>query len=440
MKREIPQRESKGFAPVPKGEKEESGLIKTRGGQTFFQPHICKNLIFRPHVQKKRFPRGAGKGDGKMVRGDWLDLMLKIADPVLRNLAEGKLHEVLPVEKSSREPYACLEAFGRTIAGLAPWLELENLQGEEGAKQQEYRALALVCIDKAIDPSSPDLMNFSEGYGQSLVDAAYLANALLRAPNALLSSLSPRVKRNLADCLISTRKFIPCSTNWLFFSAIVEAALFKMGEAWQVYPVERAIDSFEKWYKGDGMYGDGQYFHMDYYNSYAIHPMYVDVLQTFAPVSPRCSDLLPAVLRRARRYAAIQERLISPEGTYPATGRSLCYRFGAFQALGQAALYHNLPAEISPAQVRCALSAVIERTVKGGMFDEKGFLKTGLIGSQPALGEGYICVGSLYMCEAVFLPLGLSPNDPFWASPDEDWTNKKIWAGENVPCDEAVDV
>ncbi len=374
-----------------------------------------------------------------MVRKDWLGLMLKIADPVLQSLAEGKLHEKLPVEKEGRRLYAHLEAFARTLAGMAPWLELEGLTGEEAELQKRYRALALVCIDRATDPLSPDCMNFTEGYGQSLVDAAYLAYALVRAPKALVAPLEERVRKNLACALVSTRKFIPCATNWLFFPALVEAALYRMGEEFCVYPVDRAIEAFEGWYKGDGMYGDGEFFHMDYYNSYAIQPMYVDLLKTFAPISPRCSDLLPAVLKRASRYAAIQERLISPEGTYPMTGRSLAYRFGAFQALVHAALQDNLPEGLSPAQVRCAVSAVMERTVRGGMFDENGFLKTGVIGSQPSLGEHYICVGSLYMCEAAFLPLGLLPAHPFWSAPDEPWTNKKIWEGVDLPCDEAVD-
>ena len=162
-------------------------------------------------------------------------------------------------------------------------------------------------------------------------------------------------------------------------------------------------------------------------------------MQVFAPHVPAYAALLPKVKKRARRYAAIQERLISPEGTYPMTGRSLCYRFGAFQALAHAALSGNLPEELSPAQVRCGISAVMERTVKGGMFDEKGFLKVGVIGNQPSLGEHYICVGSVYMCVAAFLPLGLSPAHPFWSAPDEPWTNKKIWEGADLPCDEAVD-
>ena len=80
-----------------------------------------------------------------------------------------------------------------------------------------------------------------------------------------------------------------------------------------------------QWYKGDGVYGDGENFHWDYYNSYVIQPMLLEILHT--PGNEKA--LYAEVLKRAQRYAAIQERLISPEGTYPAVGRSLAYRFGA---------------------------------------------------------------------------------------------------------------
>ena len=34
------------------------------------------------------------------------------------------------------------------------------------------------------------------------------------------------------------------------------------------------------WYKGDGVYGDGPPFHWDYYNSFVIQPMLLNILAT----------------------------------------------------------------------------------------------------------------------------------------------------------------
>ena len=97
-----------------------------------------------------------------------------------------------------------------------------------------------------------------------------------------------------------------------------------------------------------------------------------------------------------------------------------------------------IPEKVSPAQIRCALTAVLRRCDEGGMFDKDGWLRPGVYGYQPSLGEDYINVGSLYLCSAVFLPLGLSADDPFWADADEMWTQKKIWSGEDLPCDRAL--
>jgi hypothetical protein len=65
-------------------------------------------------------------------------------------------------------------------------------------------------------------------------------------------------------------------------------------------------------------------------------------------------------------------------------------------------------------------------------FDDGGWLRIGLAGHQPELGDGYISTGSLYLTSAAFLPLGLLPEDGFWSGPDEPWTSQLIWGGENV--------
>ena len=372
----------------------------------------------------------------------WLEAMWKIAGPVLESAARGALKQELPVPfHQDRAPYAPLEAFGRTLCGVAPWLELEGLTGEEAARQQQWRAWAVEGLERAVDPASPGRMAFDLP-GQTLVDAAFLSHALLRAPRQLAGKLVPKAKERLISALKATRATNPCRTNWLLFSAMVESALRLLGcTDFDRMRIDYAVRMFQLWYKGDGVYGDGEPFHADYYNSFVIHPMLLDILAANPDLEQDYPALYRLALDRAARYGAILERLIGPDGSYPVVGRSITYRFGAFQLLSQLALQHRLGGEgPSPAQVRCGLTAVLRRVMAApGMFDASGWLQPGVYGLQPNLAEGYINTGSLYLCCAFFLPLGLPDSDPFWAMPDEPWTAKRVWEGCIVPIDHSID-
>lgn len=376
------------------------------------------------------------------VREYYVSSLTKIADPVLVALSENKLREKMPVEKSpgawdDRTHVTYLEAFGRLLSGMAPWLELGPDNTREGKLRKKYIQLAQKGIHNATNPESADFMNFTDDR-QPLVDAAFLAQALLRAPNQLWKPLSEETKQNVIAALESTRQIKPYYSNWLLFSAMVEAALLKYDNSADRFRLEQPLNKHMEWYLGDGIYGDGPNFHWDYYNSFVIQPMMLDILKTMQEAGIDREKDYNEVLRRAKRYADIQERLISPEGTYPPIGRSLAYRFGAFQLLSQIALWQELPEEIEPAQVRSALYAVIKNQLEAeGTFDEHGWLQIGLYGHQPNIGEGYISTGSLYLCSEAFLILGLKPDDPLWSNAPEAWTQKKIWSGAAIPIDHA---
>ena len=94
---------------------------------------------------------------------------------------------------------------------------------------------------------------------------------------------------------------------------------------------------------------------------------------------------------------------------------------------------------VSKGQIRSALTAVMQRQISmPGTFDENGWLKIGFSGSQINMSEPYINTGSLYMCTAVFLPLGLPANHPFRTEPYSEWTNLKAWKGVDVGADKAL--
>ena len=374
-------------------------------------------------------------------RAIWVGHMQKLADPVLNNLAAETLKARMPVEQAAgatRESVTHLEALGRLIAGIAPWLELAPDDTDEGRLRARYAELSRRAIDRAVDPASKDFLNFTRDR-QPLVDAAFLAQGVLRAPRALRDELGATTRRNLITALESSRITLPGFNNWLLFSATVEAALAKLGATWDRMRVDYALRQHDQWYKGDGAYGDGPEFHFDYYNSFVIHPMLLDVLDAFTDENPGWKDLATRELQRARRYAAVLERLIAPDGSFPPLGRSLAYRCGAMQLLAQAALRKTLPEGVTPAQVRGALTAVIRRTLEApGTFDQAGWLQIGFCGHQPGVGERYISTGSLYLCSVGLLPLGLPPADEFWAAAPQPWTSVRAWRGEEFPIDHAL--
>jgi len=378
-------------------------------------------------------------------RDYWVATLHRIAEPVLTSLSQGKLRANMPVEAShhnetDRRLYTYLEAIGRLLTGIAPWLESGPGDGPEGDLRRRYADLARASIRSAVDPSSPDYMNFSHG-AQPVVDAAFLAQAVLRAPTELWKKLDPAAQSNLKQALRATRAIQPGFNNWLLFSATIEACLCRVGEEWDRMRVDYAVRQHEQWYKGDGLYGDGPSLHWDYYNSFVIQPMLLDVLDAVSEAGRSWEPLRAPILQRARRYAAVQERLISPEGTYPAIGRSLAYRFGAFQVLALMALRKQLPDGVSPEQVRCALTAVIRRSIEApGTFDANGWLTVGFCGHQPSIGESYISTGSLYLCSAGLLPLGLPRDDTFWTGAARKWTSQRIYSGEDVPADHAISI
>ncbi len=169
----------------------------------------------------------------------------------------------MPVEQADgadRRAVTHLEAFSRLIAGLSPWLELSTVSGAERQAQARYGALTQQALANAVDPASPDALNFTRE-SQPLVDAAFLAQGLLRAPVTLAGALDQTTKKRLIEALASTRAITPGFSNWLMFSAMVEAGLKLLGAPWDRLRVDYVLRQHEQWYKGDGIYGDGPSFH-----------------------------------------------------------------------------------------------------------------------------------------------------------------------------------
>ena len=204
----------------------------------------------------------------KEVREFYVNSLVKLADPVLSNLAKGKLKESMPIERSpgawdDRTHVTYLEAFGRLYSGMAPWLELGTDDTKEGKLRKKYIDLVVACLENATDPEADDFMNFNKD-AQPLVDAAFLAQGLLRSPTQVWDKLDEETQQNIIKALKSTRVIKPYYSNWLLFSGMVEAALEKFDDSGDMLRIDYGLNKHKEWYLGDGMYGDGPDFHWDY--------------------------------------------------------------------------------------------------------------------------------------------------------------------------------
>lgn len=381
---------------------------------------------------------------GTQDRAKWVEWIWKISYPVIHNLAENTLVQNMPIESRSGKTsgyneVTYLEAVGRTLAGVAPWLALPDDDTEEGKLRKQMREEALKGLKNAVDPQSPDRLNFTK-QSQPIVDAAFLVHAFLRAPKALWEPLDDVTKQRYIDALKSLRNRAGAYNNWLLFNGLNETFICWAGSECDPFRIQTAKNKMREWYVGDGWYSDGAKFSMDYYNAFVIHPMFVQMLETLVSKNRANRKELDETMKRMVRHAEFCERIIGPDGRYPAFGRSVTYRTAAFQSLADVALREKLPAHIKPAQVRCALTAVHRHMYEGDQnFEANGWLVLGFNGHQPECADYYTSTGSLYMATLSFLPLGLPADNAFWTDAPADWTTKKAWQGDTLRSDYKVE-
>lgn len=379
---------------------------------------------------------------GAQDRAFWVKTLYKIAYPVIHNLANNTLKknmatEVAPHYYNNVKEVGYTEALGRTFAGIAPWLSLPDDDTEEGKLRAKFKAETIQALTNAVDPSSADYINFRTD-AQPIVDAAYVVQGFMRAPD-LWKALSQTTQQRYIAEIKSLRNRTGAYNNWLLFTAIEEAWLLSVGEDYEPYRTMTAINKLNEWYVGDGWYSDGSSFSTDYYNSYVIHPMMIDILKVMVAKKKMAEAQLTKAIDRAARYAQVSERMISSTGEYPPLGRSITYRTAAFQTLGQVVLDQKLPKELSPAQIRCALTKVFENMFAGNQnFDAQGWLVLGFNGHQPEIADPYTCTGSLYMATLGFLPLGLPADNAFWTDAAAPWTARKAWMGNSFSKDHSA--
>ena len=133
-------------------------------------------------------------------RAYWVAVLDKIASPVLSNMSKGELRKNMRVEYSPtwdgrNNQVAYMEAFGRLIAGLTPFLALPDDETAESKVRERLRLQTLQSLAHAVNPNSPDYLYWGNNQvRQPLVDASYIAQAFLMEPDTLWKPLDSETK------------------------------------------------------------------------------------------------------------------------------------------------------------------------------------------------------------------------------------------------------
>ena len=332
----------------------------------------------------------------------WNSYLLRIITPPLDNLTLDTVPE--------------LECFSRMFAGMSPWMALDN------------------AIDVKLKILSKfDVVVYKDVFGeqQSIVECAYICYGFLLTKNILWKQLSEKTQLQFINILHKVRSLIQSyhrRCNWYLFHGMIEAFFKSVSGQYDYNFVMDMIETVESWYCGDGFYKDGEReFTMDYYNSYVIHPFYIEILKICKP------EMVSQAFDRCIRYSEFLERIIGPDGTFPPLGRSIIYRFGAFHALAYCVYNEKISTQHTYSQLQRSLSKVLIRIITDLVFDSNGMLEIGFTGKQPSIADDYSSWGSCYLTTLGFLPLGLSKNHIFWSDLRVDYYSQELAWKYNMP-------
>lgn len=364
------------------------------------------------------------------MRNYWQNIFAKITKPVLDGLnTEGFkefylkcITEYSPIiEETRNKDWSYIELFARTIVGCAPLCNSDNILFNN----------VLGAINNVFNPNHSNYIQWYQpsdrtNAHQSLVEAAYLCQAFIYCPKLWLKVN----QKKILDMLIKVSDLEPCKNNWILFETIILLFLAKNKIKTKKYGnIQKNINNFEKWYRGDFWYSDGEKFTMNYYNSIVIYPMLYDIYILLDELRIIVSVKFSEIKNRINGHAKFLEKLIHPDGSFPIFGRSVAYRFALLNTLALA-VYHNLIDNYG--QVRNALTRVLQKFFEGNQnFNNNGFLILGVNGNQINSINNYTNTGSLYITCIPFMLLGLPEEHPFWSQPESKITYSVAWNGDS---------
>jgi hypothetical protein len=308
-----------------------------------------------------------------------------------------------------------LESFARIAPAWAAWLHNPtnptsiSLQG----RQIDLAQLLSQALLDGTNPEDPytywgEMADFS----QHIVEAADIALALWLSRERVFARMTPSEQAQIITWLSQVDGKRTYNDNWILFPAIAMAVRLRLGYPAFESDLDSRLGQINAFYRGDGWYADGPGDEFELYNPWMFGWHYLLWAWIDGDRRPDVRDL---VLRRARSFLAGFQYFFGANGSYPAWGRSIVYRFSAISTFATGYLLGVAPP--NPGLLRRISSGCIRYFYQHGFIHpEEHYILQGYHGHFPQAGESYISPGSPYWaCHGLFA-LTFDRQDPFWTA------------------------
>ncbi len=308
-----------------------------------------------------------------------------------------------------------IESFARIASAWGAWLRNPANPAAihfEGHEINIESLLRQALLD-GTNPSNPHTYWGDIGHmDQRIVESADIAVAIWMSRERVFNRLATAEQQQIMDWLAQVDDKGTYTDNWILFTAMVQAVRLHLGFPSPESDLDNRLMQIAEFYRGDGWYVDGPTDEFELYNAWMFGWHYL--LWTWID-GDRRPDHRDMVVQRGRSFINGFLHFFGANGSYPAWGRSIVYRFAA---LAPFAVGHFLKiAPNDPGLLRRVSSGCIRYFYKKGFFDpEHDFVRQGYHGDFPPAGEAYISPGSPYWCSHGLFALTFDPDDPFWTA------------------------
>ena len=308
-----------------------------------------------------------------------------------------------------------IESFARIASAWGSWLR--NPANPATLKFQDHEINLEMLLRQALldgtDSSNPytywgDITHLD----QRIVESADIAVAIWMSRERVFDKMTAAEQAQIITWLAQVDDKGTYTDNWILFTAMAQAVRRRLGFPSPEDDLDNRLMQIGEFYRGDGWYVDGPTDEFELYNAWMFGWHYF----LWAWIDgDRRPDHRQQVLERGRSFIDGFLHFFGANGSYPAWGRSIVYRFAA---LAPFAVGHFLKiAPDDPGLLRRVSSGCIRYFYDRGLFDpEEHFVRQGYHGDFPPAGEAYISPGSPYWCCHGLFALTFDRDDPFWTA------------------------